>query len=169
MFDIGPTLSIPIFQGGRLTGQLRLREPQQREAALAFERTVLQAWREVDDALTAYAEAQRRRVDLAEVARQNAAALAAAWQRHTEGVTDFLNVITSQAQLLQSQTDLADSDTQIASTLVTLYRALGGGWQVADDAMASGAPGKGQGRVIAPAVPVDRGVDRGARRGDGPT
>lgn len=68
MFDIGPTRSIPVFRGGRLTGQLRLRESQQREAALAFERTVLQAWREVEDALTAYVEAQRRRVNTAETA-----------------------------------------------------------------------------------------------------
>jgi outer membrane protein TolC len=43
-----------------------------------------------------------------------------------------LNVITTQAQLLQSENDLADSDTQIAIGLVNLYRALGGGWEIAD-------------------------------------
>src|SRR5882672_12745326 len=48
------------------------------------------------------------------------------------GAIDFLNVITAQAQLLQSENDLADSDTQIATYLVNLYRALGGGWEVAD-------------------------------------
>ena len=131
-FDVGPAISIPVFQGGRLTGQLRLRESQQREAAIRFQRTVLQAWQEVDNALTAYAESQRRRVDVAEAARQNQAALAAARQRYAEGVSDFLNVITAQASLLQSENDLADSDTQIGANLVTLYRTLGGGWQVAE-------------------------------------
>jgi len=47
-------------------------------------------------------------------------------------ISHFLNVIASQAQLLQSENDLADSDTQIAIDLVNLYRALGGGWEVAD-------------------------------------
>ena len=56
----------------------------------------------------------------------------AARQRYSEGAIDFLNVITTQAQLLQSENDLADSDTQIATDLVNLYRALGGGWEAAD-------------------------------------
>ena len=50
-----------------------------------------------------------------------------------------LNVITAQAQLLQSENDLADSDTQIATYLVNLYRALGGGWEVADVAFGAAA------------------------------
>jgi outer membrane protein TolC len=52
---------------------------------------------------------------------------------HLEGAIDFLNVITTQAQLLQSENDLADSDTQIATDLVNLYRALGGGWEEVAD------------------------------------
>ena len=131
-FEIGPSVSIPLFQGGRLTGELRLRKSQQREAADNFQKTVLQAWQEVDNALNAYAEAQRRRVDVAEAVQQNQAALAAARQRYVEGVSDFLNVDTSEAQLLQSQNDLASLDTQIATDLVGLYRALGGGWEVAE-------------------------------------
>lgn len=131
-FNIGPNISIPIFEGGRLRGQLALRQSEQREAAIAFQRTVLQAWREVDDALTAYAEAQRRRAAVARAVAQNEIALRAARQRYTQGLVDFLNVNTTQAQLLQSQNDLADSDTQITTNLVTLYRALGGGWPTLD-------------------------------------
>jgi hypothetical protein len=97
----------------------------------------LQAWREVDDALTAFAEAQCRRGDVARAVDQNRIALQAVRQTYTEGAIDFLNVISAQAQLLQSEIDLADSDTQIATDLVTLYRALGGGWEVTD--IASGA------------------------------
>ena len=58
--------------------------------------------------------------------------LRTARQRYQEGAIDFLNVITTQAQVLQSENDLADSDTQIATFLVNLYRALGGGWQIVD-------------------------------------
>jgi NodT family efflux transporter outer membrane factor (OMF) lipoprotein len=131
-FALGPAVSIPIFEGGRLRGTLALRESQQREAAIIFQRTVLRAWKEVDDALTAYREAQLRRADVARSVTENQAALRAARQRYQEGAIDFLNVITAQAQLLQSENDLADSDTQIATYLVNLYRALGGGWEIVD-------------------------------------
>jgi outer membrane protein TolC len=92
----------------------------------------LRAWKEVDDALTAYREAQRRRADIALSVTENQAALQAARQRYQEGAIDFLNVIATQAQLLQSENDLSDSDTQIATYLVNLYRALGGGWEIAN-------------------------------------
>jgi NodT family efflux transporter outer membrane factor (OMF) lipoprotein len=131
-FALGPSISIPIFEGGRLRGTLALRESQQREAALFFQKTVLRAWKEVDDAMTAYREAQRRRADIARSFTENQTALQAARQRYSEGAINFLNVTTTQAQLLQSENDLADSDTQIAIGLVNLYRALGGGWEVAN-------------------------------------
>jgi NodT family efflux transporter outer membrane factor (OMF) lipoprotein len=138
-FAVGPSVSIPIFQGGQLRGSLALRESRQREAAILFQKTVLQAWTEVDNALKAYSEAQKRRADVARSVTQNKAALDAARQRYSEGASDFLNVVTAQAQLLQSENDLADSDTQIAIDLVDLYRALGGGWEVADVAYGADA------------------------------
>ena len=131
-FQVGPSVSIPLFEGGRLRGTLRMRQSQQREAAIAFQRTLLKAWQEVDNALTAYAEAQRRRMQVADAAAQNATALQAARQRYAEGVIDFLTVNLAQSQLLQSENDLASSDTQIATDLVALYRALGGGWEIAE-------------------------------------
>ncbi|HXO70617.1 MAG TPA: TolC family protein, partial [Bradyrhizobium sp.] len=134
-FALGPSVSIPIFEGGRLQGTLALRESREREAAIIFQKTVLRAWKEVDDAITAYREAQLRRGHVARSVSENQAGLQAARQRYQEGAIDFLNVITAQAQLLQSENDLADSDTQIATYLVNLYRALGGGWEVADFAV----------------------------------
>jgi NodT family efflux transporter outer membrane factor (OMF) lipoprotein len=131
-FAVGPSISIPIFEGGRLRGVLTLRESQQREAAIFFQETVLRAWKEVDDALTDYREVQRRRIDIARSVTENQSALQAARQRYSEGATNFLDVTATQAQLLQSENDLSDSDTRIATDLVNLYRALGGGWEVAD-------------------------------------
>jgi outer membrane protein TolC len=123
---------MPIFEGGRLRGALALSESRQREAAISFQKIVLRAWNEVDDALTAYREAQRRRVDIARSTTENQSALEAARQRYSEGAANFLNVTTTQAQSLQSENDLAESDTEIATDLVNLYRALGGGWEIAD-------------------------------------
>jgi NodT family efflux transporter outer membrane factor (OMF) lipoprotein len=147
-FALGPSVSIPIFEGGRLRGSLELSESRQREAAIFFQKTVLRAWKEVDDALTAYREAQLRRADVARSVTENQAALRVARQRYQEGAIDFLNVITTQAQLLQSENDLADSDTQIAMYLVQLYRTLGGGWEVAD--VAYGADGMPRRKIGTP-------------------
>ena len=70
-FAVGPSISIPIFEGGRLRGTLALRESREREAAILFQKTVLRAWKEVDDAITAYREAQRRRGDVARSVTEN--------------------------------------------------------------------------------------------------
>jgi outer membrane protein TolC len=137
-FSLGPTIDLPIFEGGRLRGTLRLRRSQPREAALAYRNTVLQAWEDVDDALTAYAEAQKRRSLVARAAAENKVALAAARQSFEQGATDFLNVISAQAALLRSEDELAQSDTEIETDLVGLYKALGGGWAVVDERLADG-------------------------------
>ncbi len=128
-FDFGPSISLPIFHGGRLRATLQLRKSEQQAAAIDFQKTVLQAWRDVDDALTAYAQAQRRQAQVDEALRQDKIALAAARQRYTEGAADFLNVIAAQSSLLNQQNTQATTTADISARLVNLYKALGGGWQ----------------------------------------
>jgi outer membrane protein TolC len=82
--------------------------------------------------LTAYAQAQKRRAAAARAAAQDKIALGAATQRYREGLVDFLNVNAALAQLLRSENDLVQSDVDVASDLVRLYRALGGGWEIAE-------------------------------------
>ncbi len=131
-FTFGPQLDLPLFQGGRLVGTLRLRRSQQRQAALNYQTVILRAWRDVDDALTAYAQAQRTRAAVAEEVAQDRVALGAARQNFAQGAVDFLNVTDAQATLLRSEDTLAQGDTAIATDLVSLYAALGGGWEVSD-------------------------------------
>ncbi len=139
-FSLGPTLDLPLFKGGRLTGELRLRRSQQREAALKFRQVVLQAWTDVDNAMTAYAQAQAARTQTARAFTSDQSALGAATQQYAAGQVDFLNVISAQNALLQTQDALAQSDTLIDTNLVALYRALGGGWDQA--ALPTGRPEK---------------------------
>ena len=131
-FMVGPSIDLPIFEGGRLRATLRLRQSQQREAALDWRDTLLTAWQDVDNALTAYQQDRIRHDRIAEAVRQNQRALAAARQRYQQGVVDFLNVLAAQNALLQNQQSLAGSTMQTETDLVSLYRALGGGWQIAD-------------------------------------
>ncbi|MFH0090241.1 TolC family protein, partial [Pseudomonas aeruginosa] len=84
-FAIGPAFSLPIFEGGRLRGRLELREAQQQEAAIDYQRTVLRAWQEVDDAMHDYAANQRRQERLGEAVAQNRRALQSAREQYRAG------------------------------------------------------------------------------------
>jgi NodT family efflux transporter outer membrane factor (OMF) lipoprotein len=128
-YSIGPGLTIPIFEGGQLRSTLLLREAQQQEAAVFFQKTVLQAWHDVDNALTAYEAEQTRRDELVQAVAENQRALGLAQSRYQQGVADFLTVLVAQTNLLASQQQLADSTTTVSSNLVVLYKALGGGWE----------------------------------------
>ncbi|WP_339519231.1 efflux transporter outer membrane subunit [Pseudomonas proteolytica] len=128
-FAFGPSLSLPLFNGGRLQGMLDLREAQQQEAALAYQQTVLRAWHEIDDQLTRYNASQLRRDSLAEAVRQNQIALDTAQHQYVEGVVDFVNVLTVQSALLATQEQWVESSTGVSLAMVGLYKALGGGWE----------------------------------------
>jgi outer membrane protein TolC len=124
-WSIGPTLNLPLFDHGRRKSVVQLRELQQQEAAVAFQRTVLQAWQEIDDALSAYAAEQQQgkelqnRVDAA----QDAYKLAQA--RYDGGVTDFTTVLDSQRSYLQARRDLVANQGRLNTRFVTINKALG--------------------------------------------
>jgi NodT family efflux transporter outer membrane factor (OMF) lipoprotein len=120
-FAFGPSLSVPIFEGGRLRGQ--------REAGIAYQRTVLAAWHEVDNALSGYQADQRRYQSLELAVTESQRALGSAQQQYAQGSVDFLNVLAVQNALLANQAALVQSTADVSLTLVTLYQALGGGWQ----------------------------------------
>jgi NodT family efflux transporter outer membrane factor (OMF) lipoprotein len=129
-YAVGPGLTIPIFEGGQLRSTLELREAQQQEAAVNFQKTVLQAWHDVDNALTAYQAEQARRDELSHAVTDNQHALVLAQSRYQQGVEDFLTVLDTERNLLSAQLQFADSTTTVSSNLVALYKALGGGWEV---------------------------------------
>ena len=128
-FVAGPSITLPIFEGGRLKGMLQLREAQQQEAAIVYKQTVLNAWREVDDALVTYDAEQRRRDRLSLAVSMNERALAVARDRYKAGALDYLDVLNVQRQLLDAQSNLQKSKAAAATNLITLCKALGGGWE----------------------------------------
>ncbi|CAD6554315.1 Outer membrane protein OprM [Paraburkholderia hiiakae] len=128
-FVAGPSITFPIFEGGRLKGTLQLREAQQQEAAIAYKETVLRAWQEVDDALVTYDAEQRRRDRLTQAVTMNQRGLQVAQQRYKAGALDYLDVLNVQRQLLEAQSNLEQSRAAAATNLITLCKALGGGWE----------------------------------------
>ncbi|WP_433885280.1 efflux transporter outer membrane subunit [Pseudomonas vranovensis] len=140
-FAIGPQLNLPIFEGGRLRGVLKLREAQQQEAALRYQQVVLRAWHEIDDVLRLYNASQLRRDLLEEAVRQNRIALQTAQQQYVEGAVDFLNVLSVQGALLASQEQWVESSAAVSQALVGLYKSLGGGWQPFSEPLQAAAQG----------------------------
>ena len=132
MFMAGPSVTLPIFQGGELRGQLRLRRAEQREAAIAYRVVVLQAWHDVDNALTNYGEMQHRRRNALGAERDNRVALRVAEQRYLQGVNNFIDVTVAQGELLRAQDALVQAQTDVRVDLVALYKALGGGWRTVE-------------------------------------
>lgn len=128
-WNVGPSISLPIFEGGKLKGQLTLKKAEQKEAALAYRKTVLQAWQEVDNALNAYKAEQLKQVRLQETVKSNQRAVYLAQAQYRQGLQTFINVLDAERRLLSSQQDLIDSNAQISINLVQLYKALGGGWE----------------------------------------
>lgn len=130
-YAMGPAVTLPIFAGGRLKGTLALRTAQQQEAAIAYHETVLKAWHDVVNALVAYRTERERHARLQAQAAHAKAALDLARARYNDGVAQFITVLNDERTLLQAQQQAATSATSVAVDLVSLYKALGGGWESA--------------------------------------
>ncbi|SCK07192.1 efflux transporter, outer membrane factor (OMF) lipoprotein, NodT family [Variovorax sp. HW608] len=125
-WSIGPSLQLPIFDNGRRRATVELRELQQQEAAVAYQQTVLKAWHEIDDALSAYTAERRRNAQLAVRERSSRDALQLARVRYEHGLTDFLVQLDAERTWLQAQRDYTESSSRLALGLVAVSKALGG-------------------------------------------
>ena len=131
-YGFGPQITIPIFEGGKLTAQLELANEQQKAAALTYRKALLGALHDVDNALTALHADQARNEALAKVASQDREGLLLARERYKKGLSDYLEVLTAQRGLFQAQMQYEASAGDEQTAFVQLYKALGGGWQTTD-------------------------------------
>jgi NodT family efflux transporter outer membrane factor (OMF) lipoprotein len=128
-FAFGPAVRWPIFDAGALRAVVKVRHAQQEQALARYEQTVLQALEEVHDALTGFITEQDRRKSLQAAVKANEEATELAEGLYRQGLTDFTSVLDAERQLYQSQEELLQSETAVTTSLVTLYKALGGGWE----------------------------------------
>lgn len=128
-WKIGPTLTWPILQRGQLVATIEIRDLQQQAALIIYRKTILLALEDVNNAIDTYhAQIQRHAALIADVVEVEQAAQLA-HSRYVGGLTDYREVDEAETTMLQAKTDLAQSDAALATALVTLYKALGGGWQ----------------------------------------
>ncbi|HSZ54943.1 MAG TPA: efflux transporter outer membrane subunit [Tepidisphaeraceae bacterium] len=141
-WSIGPAISWPIFTAGRIRANIQVFNESQGQALTTYEQTVLQALEDVEDALVAYSREQTRRQSLADAVAANHQSVDLATQQYRQGVVDFLTVLEAERSLYGAQDSLAQSDAQIASDLVALYKAMGGGWELSEMANPTGQTGQ---------------------------
>ncbi|WP_130834527.1 efflux transporter outer membrane subunit [[Erwinia] mediterraneensis] len=129
-YSYGPSLSIPIFQGGRLVSSVRLARAQQASAALDYRQTVLTALQDVENALVSYRADQQRVTQLDETTGALQRAFDLASDSYRQGLSTFIEVLDAQRQLAQAQQQSTQARMQSTLDLVALYKALGGGWEM---------------------------------------
>jgi NodT family efflux transporter outer membrane factor (OMF) lipoprotein len=129
-WSIGPTIRWPIFDAGRIRANIEIRNAQQEQAVNQYEQTVLAALGDVEKSLVNYAQEQVRYRTLTDAVAANRRAVQMAQELYVRGLNDYLNVLDTQRALYLTETEMAQSEATMASNLVALYKALGGGWQV---------------------------------------
>jgi outer membrane protein, multidrug efflux system len=130
-YQIGPGFSWRIFDAGRIRFQILAESARTDAAAVAYQRSVLNAFRDVETALVAYANTQSRRDKLAAESAADADATAIAKLLYEQGVESFLPVLDAERSLYAADDDLAQSERDSTLALIALYKSLGGGWQTA--------------------------------------
>ena len=130
-FSIGPAITLPIFTGGKIRGNIEAQKQRLDQALTACQNTVLRSLEETENALVAYGHEKDRQARLVAAVNASRQATMLANELYTRGLSDFLTVLDAQRQQLAAEDDLAQSDTAVITNLVALYKALGGGWEAA--------------------------------------
>ena len=118
----------PIFDGGRLRGQVAISESRERELVEGYRKAILAAFADVEQALVAVSRSAQREALQARVQESARNALRLAEIRYREGADDLLTVLEAQRTLFQAQDQLAAVRLDRLAGTVGLYKALGGGW-----------------------------------------
>jgi NodT family efflux transporter outer membrane factor (OMF) lipoprotein len=133
----GPTSTValaasilqPIFDGGRLKGQVSIAESRERELVEAYRKTILTAFADVEKALVAASRLAQRESLQSQVQDRAREALRLAEVRYREGADDLLSVLDAQRTLFDAQDQLAQIRLDRLEAATALFKALGGGWQ----------------------------------------
>ena len=132
--------SLPMFDGGALRARVRAQQAALDQAGSAYQAAVLQALKDVEDALVALRGDRLRLLSLKQAAEAAGNAATLARQRYSSGLVDFQTVLETQRTQLSTQDGVASASADVSADHVRLYKALGGGWQP-DASVAVGTSG----------------------------
>lgn len=128
-YTIGPGISWAAFDLGRVRAQIAAQRAQTYTALAQYQQSVLRALEETEDALVTHARTRDELTHATDAAQASATAAALARTRYQEGAVDFLEVLDAERTQLEDEDHLAQSRTDALTSLVTVYKALGGSWE----------------------------------------
>jgi outer membrane protein TolC len=126
----GPTISWPILQFGRLKNNVRVQDARFQALLISYQNCVLRALREVEDAMIAFHKARERVISLQAGVNASQRAAELALMQYQNGLDDYTRVLNSELFLVQQQDKLTAGRSDVARSLIALYKALGGGWEI---------------------------------------
>lgn len=127
-FSILTGITVPIFNAGRIRSNIKVEDARLDQAILSYEDTLRRSLEEVENSLTSYEREREQRAQLEKAVVSNRRSVEMARELYTAGLSDFLSVLEAEKALYASEDDLAQSEAAVATNLVALYKALGGGW-----------------------------------------
>jgi NodT family efflux transporter outer membrane factor (OMF) lipoprotein len=131
-WNFGPTMSWDIFDGGQVRANIRAANSVEQQNMIMYRQSVLSAMQDVEDALVGYNRELVREQALRKAVEYNQRALNLAQQLYAKGLVDFLYLLDTQATLFAAESSLVQSEQNVTTDLVSLYKALGGGWEPFD-------------------------------------
>jgi NodT family efflux transporter outer membrane factor (OMF) lipoprotein len=129
-YSAGPAVKWDFLQYGRLTNQVRVQDARFQELAVNYEDTVIRAAQEVEDAMVAFLQTQDAVRFLADAVKASKRSVDLSMIQYREGLTDYQRVLDTQRFLTEQQDDLVFTAGSVGLNLVSMYRALGGGWEI---------------------------------------
>jgi NodT family efflux transporter outer membrane factor (OMF) lipoprotein len=131
-YKAGPGFAWSILNYGRIANNIRAQDARFQQALVNYENTVLKAAQEVEDALIGFLKTQESTASLQKSVEAARRSVEISLIQYREGADNFQRVIDSQRDLLRERNRLAQSRASIATNLIAVYKALGGGWEVRD-------------------------------------
>ncbi len=131
-WSVGPSVSWNIFQSGKTYYNVELRKAVAEEAGVSWDKTVLTAIREVEDSLVSAAKERERIAYINRVVASNRRAFELSSRLYSEGEIEFLDLLEAQRSMLLSEQNQVSSRQLFISYIISLYKALGGGWSIDD-------------------------------------
>ena len=138
-FSLGPSLHWPLFAGGSLRANVRAADARADAAGAAYESAVLTALSDSETALNRFASAQQTRADRELARQQSEAALVLARQRYRAGEDDLIVLLNAQSAYSTSEQQSVAAEAGALNSMVSLYKALGGGWEAFEPRIAGNA------------------------------
>lgn len=129
LYSVGPTLTLPILNGGRIRSNIAVQDARLDEALIRYEQTVLKSLEDVEGALAGVGRERQRQQSLESAVQSAMLAVQLAKELYGRGLSDYFAVIDAQRSLYAAEDALASNRTAIDLKLVALYKALGGGWE----------------------------------------